>query len=170
MSHLASQIARYEPCIAWDADALHNLQPARLAWWVDGESTCINTTPLPHHSIMCAVIQECLTFAYTLWVFWKGKTHRRGNYGKVYSLQCLYWSVCTWTLSKKLWDAILLPRLAGGLLGDSTHFISVFPWLPISCMKDELSFISGFRGHMEFIFGQLLMVNFILYPQFAILY
>ena len=66
--------------------------------------------------------------------------------------------MCMETLSKKksVRSVILLPRGGypggkTGLLGHNSPFNDVFPWLPVSCLKDEQSFISGFRGQLQFI-------------------
>ena len=44
-----------------------------------------------------------------------------------------------------------LPCSKTGLLGHNRPFNDVFPWLPVSCLKDEQSFISGSKGQLQFI-------------------
>lgn len=74
--------------------------------------------------------------------------------GRLQRYHCVHGNI-VWNLS----DVILLPRGGGGgypcgksgLLGHNSPFNDVFPWLPVSCLKDEQSFISGSRGQPQFI-------------------
>lgn len=71
--------------------------------------------------------------------------------GRLQRYQCVHGNFV-----RNLSDVILLPR--GGypygkteLLGHNSPFNDVFPWLPVSCLKDEQSFITGSRGQLQFI-------------------
>lgn len=66
--------------------------------------------------------------------------------GRLQRYQCVHGNFV-----RNLSDVILLPRGGlppcgkTGLLGHNSPFNDVFPWLPVSCLKDEQSFISGSR-------------------------
>lgn len=75
--------------------------------------------------------------------------------GRLLWEDCRDISACVETL-RNLSDVILLlrggyPRGKMGLLGHNRPFNDVFPWLPVSCLKDEQSFISGSKGQLQFI-------------------
>lgn len=71
--------------------------------------------------------------------------------GRLQRYRCVHGNIV-----RNLSDVILLPRGTypcgkTGLLGHNSPFNDVFPWLPVSCLKDEQSFISGSRGQPQFI-------------------